>query len=58
MELLPGENLPRFTSVTAVSNHALLQLVYSEHLAAITPHPIRFEGFPLLVKPTSRATSP
>jgi len=35
-----------------VSNHALLQFVYSEHLAKITSHPTRTEGIPLLVQPT------
>jgi len=30
-------------------NHALYQLVYSEHLATITLHPTRTEGVPLLV---------
>jgi hypothetical protein len=35
-----------------VSNHALLQFVYSEHLRPITVCPTRIEGIPLLVQPT------
>ncbi len=36
--------------VAHVSNHALLQVVYSEHLRPITVCPTRIEGVPLLGK--------
>jgi hypothetical protein len=41
-----------------VSNHALLQFVYSEHLRPITVCPTRIEGVPLLVQPTYRVRPP
>jgi hypothetical protein len=41
-----------------VSNHALLQSVYSEHLRPITVCPTRIEGVPLLVQPTYRVRPP
>jgi len=48
MQRLPnGTELVRWHLLD--DNYQLLQFVCSEHLAAITPHPIRVEGIPLLV---------
>jgi hypothetical protein len=40
----------------AVSNHDLLQVVFAEYLAAITPHPTRVRGVNPLVRSTVGST--
>lgn len=44
--------------VVHVSNHSLLQFMFSEHLATVTSRPTRTEGIPLLVQPTWRFDRP